>query len=187
MGASSFSPSPITTTPSIATAPKTKRMASTAARSAAFLSPRPAQRAAAIAAASVTRINSRAILRSGRSGGCTSTAYSASHLAQNDVFAPHFERQYLEGEFSRGEARRSPGGRGEGLRRKKRSPERDGGLPPRHRGASPRQRATHQRRLGDERAARGARMPRRSARRSRTSRRRARGEGPSPRGAVAPL
>src|ERR671935_2549847 len=65
IGASSFSPSPITTTPSMATVSSIRRMASTAAWSAAFLSPRPTQRAAAIAAASVTRTSSSARLRSG--------------------------------------------------------------------------------------------------------------------------
>src|SRR5919202_1415432 len=54
MGASSFSPSPITTMPSIDTSPSTVRMALVAAPSAPFLSPRPIQRAAAMAAASVT-------------------------------------------------------------------------------------------------------------------------------------
>ena len=45
--------------------PRTRRMASTAAPSAPSLSPRPIQRAAASAAASVTRTRSRATLRSG--------------------------------------------------------------------------------------------------------------------------
>src|SRR5436305_4760642 len=44
---------------------RTKRIASTAAWSASSLSPRPIQRAAAIAAASVTRTSSIAMLRSG--------------------------------------------------------------------------------------------------------------------------
>ncbi len=65
IGASSFSPSPITTMPSIETESRTKRIASTAAPSAAILSPRPTQRAAASAAASVTRTSSSARLRSG--------------------------------------------------------------------------------------------------------------------------
>src|SRR4051794_5813212 len=65
MGASSFSPSPITTTPRIDTVPMSARMASTAAPSPPFLSPRPTHRPAAIAAASVTRTSSRARLRSG--------------------------------------------------------------------------------------------------------------------------
>ncbi len=59
IGARSFSPSPITTTPSICTVLKKRRMASTAAWSAAFLSPLPTQRAAAKAAASVVRTRSR--------------------------------------------------------------------------------------------------------------------------------
>src|SRR5918993_331779 len=66
MGASSFSPSPITTMPSMGTLSSTMRMASTAAPSAPFLSPRPIQRDAARAAASVTRTSSMARLRSGR-------------------------------------------------------------------------------------------------------------------------
>src|SRR6476620_11309598 len=65
IGASSFSPSPITTTPRIETVPMRVRMASTAAPSPPFLSPRPTQRPAAMAAASVTRTSSRARLRSG--------------------------------------------------------------------------------------------------------------------------
>ena len=49
------------------------RMARTAAPSAPFLSPRPTQRPAAIAAASVTRTSSRARLRSGASLGTSSS------------------------------------------------------------------------------------------------------------------
>src|SRR5215207_3708659 len=67
MGALSFSPSPITTTPVIGTEPSTWRMASTAAWSTASLSPKPILRAPAMAAASVTRTSSRARLRSGAS------------------------------------------------------------------------------------------------------------------------
>ena len=67
MGASSFSPSPMTTMPLIGTVPSTIRMASTAAPSAPILSPRPTQRLAAMAADSVVRTSSRARLRSGRS------------------------------------------------------------------------------------------------------------------------
>src|ERR671932_843081 len=55
----------MTTTPFIATESSIRRIASTAAWSAAFLSPRPTQRAAAIAAASVTRTSSSARFRSG--------------------------------------------------------------------------------------------------------------------------
>src|SRR4051812_48675896 len=71
IGASSFSPSPITTTPSMWTVSSTRRMASTAAWSAASLSPRPTRRAAASDAASVTRTSSSARLRSGRGAGST--------------------------------------------------------------------------------------------------------------------
>ncbi len=65
IGASSFSPSPMTTTPFIETVPISWRMALTATPSAPFLSPRPTHRPAAIAAASVTRTSSSARLRSG--------------------------------------------------------------------------------------------------------------------------
>src|SRR3954467_12269872 len=74
IGASSFSPSPITTTPRIETLSRTKRIASTAAWSALSFSPRPIQRAAAMAPASVTRTSSSAMLRS---GACR--ALTASH------------------------------------------------------------------------------------------------------------
>ena len=65
MGALSFSPSPMTTIPSIGTEARTVRMASTAAASAPSLSPRPIQRLAAMAAASVVRTRSMARFRSG--------------------------------------------------------------------------------------------------------------------------
>ena len=68
MGALSFSPSPMTTIPSIWTEDSTIRMASTAAPSAPSLSPRPIQRLAAMAAASVVRTSSMAKLRSGAWG-----------------------------------------------------------------------------------------------------------------------
>ena len=64
IGASSFSPSPITTTPSIETVWSTACMPSTAAWSAASLSPMPRSCAAASAAASVTRTSSSARFRS---------------------------------------------------------------------------------------------------------------------------
>ena len=67
IGASSFSPSPMTTVPSIDTVDRTVRIADTAAPSAPALSPRPTQRDAASAAASVTRTSSMARFRSGRS------------------------------------------------------------------------------------------------------------------------
>src|SRR3954469_19179418 len=65
MGASSFSPSPITTTPSICTVSSISRMASTAAPSAFSFLPSPTQRAAASAPYSVTRTSSIVRLRSG--------------------------------------------------------------------------------------------------------------------------
>ncbi|CAB4824050.1 unannotated protein [freshwater metagenome] len=68
MGALSFSPSPITTTPAMSTVLIMARIAFTAASSARFFSPRPTHGAAAIAAVSVTRISSRAKLRSGIGG-----------------------------------------------------------------------------------------------------------------------
>src|SRR4051812_3933417 len=55
----------MTTTPRMLTLSSTKRIASTAAWSALSFSPRPIQRAAAIAPASVTRTSSIAMLRSG--------------------------------------------------------------------------------------------------------------------------
>jgi hypothetical protein len=64
MGASSRSPSPITTVPSMASELSEVRMASTAAWSAIFSSPRPISLEAARAAASVTRTTSSARLRS---------------------------------------------------------------------------------------------------------------------------
>src|SRR6476619_8165160 len=57
----------MTTTPFMLMLEMRWRMASTAAPSALFLSPRPTQRPAAMAAASVTRTSSSARLRSGRS------------------------------------------------------------------------------------------------------------------------
>ena len=69
IGASSISPSPITTVPSMATVSNALRIASTAAPSASFFLPRPIQREAANAAASVTRTSSRARLRSVTSPG----------------------------------------------------------------------------------------------------------------------
>src|SRR3954469_24212057 len=59
MGASSRSPSPITTVPRMLRKLNALRMASTAAWSASFSSPRPITRADAMAAASVSRTASR--------------------------------------------------------------------------------------------------------------------------------
>src|SRR3954471_21068644 len=64
IGASSRSPSPITTVPSISRLLSAARIASTAAWSAAFSSPRPISFDAATAAASVTRTISRTRTRS---------------------------------------------------------------------------------------------------------------------------
>src|ERR1041385_3856087 len=68
IGASSFSPSPMTTVPFMSTDPRAERMASTARWSASFSFPRPCSGAAASAAASVTRRSSSARFRS--RGGC---------------------------------------------------------------------------------------------------------------------
>src|SRR6478609_372181 len=62
------SPSPTSTTPRMPTVEISTRIALTATPSAPFLSPRPTQRPAAMAAASVTRTSSRARLRSGEEG-----------------------------------------------------------------------------------------------------------------------
>jgi hypothetical protein len=64
IGASSRSPSPITTVPSIGSRLSSRRIASTAAWSAAFSWPRPRKRAAATAARSVTRTSSSVRMRS---------------------------------------------------------------------------------------------------------------------------
>jgi hypothetical protein len=64
IGASSRSPSPITTVPRMSMVSKARRMASTATWSASMRSPRPMRRADASAAASVMRTTSRARLRS---------------------------------------------------------------------------------------------------------------------------
>src|SRR5690349_6107896 len=69
MGASSFSPSPITTIPSMSTVPSIRRIASTAAWSADSFCPCPTHRPAARAADSVTRTSSSARLRSGAPAG----------------------------------------------------------------------------------------------------------------------
>src|SRR5437588_10701106 len=78
MGASSFSPSPMTTMPSMATVWRTTRIASTAAPSAPSLSPLPIHREAASDAASVTRTSSMARLRS---GACFSAVMDSKPIA----------------------------------------------------------------------------------------------------------
>jgi hypothetical protein len=69
IGASSRSPSPITTVPLIGSLLSSRRMASTAAWSAAFSSPRPRRRAADTAARSVTRTISMERMRSMKRSG----------------------------------------------------------------------------------------------------------------------
>ena len=69
IGASSRSPSPITTVPSIGSLLSSRRMASTAAWSAAFSLPRPRSRAAETAARSVTRTISSVRMRSSARSG----------------------------------------------------------------------------------------------------------------------
>src|SRR3954468_14941262 len=81
MGASSFSPSPITTMPSIWTVSSISRMASTAAPSAFSFSPSPTQRAAASAPYSVTRTSSMARLRSGRAPAASVISHHPRWLA----------------------------------------------------------------------------------------------------------
>ncbi len=73
IGASSFSPSPMTTTPLMATVLSRTRMASTAAPSAFSFSPRPIHRAAARDPASVALTSSMPRLRSGTSLFCVLT------------------------------------------------------------------------------------------------------------------
>src|SRR5439155_9574222 len=86
IGALSFSPSPMTTTPAIRTVSSIARMPSTAAWSADSLSPRPIQRPAPIAAASVTRTSSSARFRSGaRAEG---SATDASGRAMGSILHP---------------------------------------------------------------------------------------------------
>ncbi|VXB45825.1 exported hypothetical protein [Pseudoclavibacter sp. 8L] len=82
IGASSFSPSPMTTTPAKSTVERNLRMASTAAPSAAFLSPRPMNGVARMAAASVARTNSIARLRSGFAKSCPC---SGVEVAEDEV------------------------------------------------------------------------------------------------------
>src|SRR5829696_5107028 len=74
----------MTTTPRMETVPIRVRIASTAAPSPPFLSPRPTQRPAAIAAASVTRTSSRARLRSGASR-CTASSGGTSVTTTSGV------------------------------------------------------------------------------------------------------
>src|SRR3954470_15648980 len=77
----------MTTTPRMLTLSRTKRMASTAAWSALSLLPRPIQRAAAIAPASVTRTSSIAMLRSGACRALTVADPTSRELVQRHVHA----------------------------------------------------------------------------------------------------
>src|SRR3954447_1881945 len=84
----------MTTTPSIPMVEIITRIALTATWSAPFLSPRPTQRAAAIAAASVTRTSSIARLRSGDSGEGTRLAGSMGpRLTGGQPERPHPEEE----------------------------------------------------------------------------------------------
>src|SRR5918999_4742263 len=97
MGALSFSPSPITTTPSMATVSSIRRMASTAAWSAASLSPRPIQRPAASAAASVTRTSSSARLRSGAARVLVARSASLNWATRGSYSRRRLEGRRLDG------------------------------------------------------------------------------------------
>src|SRR5215211_2200657 len=115
IGASSFSPSPITTMPAIEIVSSIARIASTAASSALSFSPRPTHRPHAIAAFSVTRTSSSARFLSGAFGGgtpssseaCSATrlipemfSHSVGRLHPDQVEAPrnHRLRRPAEGE-----------------------------------------------------------------------------------------
>ena len=80
IGVSSRSPSPITTVPRIGSLLSSRRMASTAAWSAAISLPRPRRRAADTAARSVTRTISSERMRSNSCCGCTLIAAIVSFL-----------------------------------------------------------------------------------------------------------
>src|SRR3954447_8684002 len=101
MGASSFSPSPITTTPSIRTVSSIRRMASTAAPSAFSFSPSPTQRAAASAPYSVTRTSSIARLRSGRAPRSSATRGNLHHPGRFAAYASGLPDEASEGDAAR--------------------------------------------------------------------------------------
>ena len=93
IGAWSFSPSPMTTTPFICTVLISVRIALTATPSAPFLSPRPTQRPAAMAPASVTLTRSRARLRSGAwAAGCRLSTGSEYRPHHSHGLVSHFSR-----------------------------------------------------------------------------------------------
>src|SRR3984957_15539985 len=86
IGASSISPSPITTVPSTSSLPSSRRMASTAAWSDFFSAPRPRKRAAATAARSVTRAISMERTRSSAGlAGTVIVAILAPRLVEHDL------------------------------------------------------------------------------------------------------
>src|SRR5687768_5373212 len=87
----------MTTTPFMLTVPMRARMASTAAPSPPFLSPRPTQRPAAMAAASVTRTSSIARLRS----GVSAMTWSTSMLMLRTLTAPRQAVQVPGGRVGR--------------------------------------------------------------------------------------
>ena len=94
IGASSRSPSPITTVPSIGSLLSSRRIASTAAWSAAFSLPWPRSRAADTAARSVTRTISSVRMRSSNSCGGTEIWVDIGELLKPSrrVFRPATNR-----------------------------------------------------------------------------------------------
>src|SRR6185312_14936050 len=87
IGASSRSPSPITTVPSIGSLLSSRRMASTAAWSAAFSLPWPRNRAADTAARSVTRTSSSVRMRSSINCGGTEIWVDIGALLETSSWA----------------------------------------------------------------------------------------------------
>ena len=89
IGALSFSPSPITTSPSKFTVPRKALMASTAALSASFLCPLPIKGCARMAAASVALTNSRARLRSGCSTALSGVVIEVPYRVRQRIYFKH--------------------------------------------------------------------------------------------------
>src|SRR5688500_3780026 len=87
----------MTTTPFMATVSSMRRIASTAAWSAASLSPRPIQRPAPSAAASVTRTSSSARLRSGAALVAARPASSVTWATQGSYSRRGLEVRRLHG------------------------------------------------------------------------------------------
>src|SRR6056297_965868 len=88
IGASSRSPSPITTTPEISSRFNCSRIAFTAAWSAAFSSPRPIRSTVAIAACSATRARPRDSMRSLKSVGAVMGVSSHGFFTLLSCYAP---------------------------------------------------------------------------------------------------